>query len=143
MGLESEKADVQLFMDDDAYSRHSGVDFVDAEKFSATGPDRDPHRLNSHLQDYNAFCKDLPNGAAFSADSMEERDRCCHCTIVHKRGTELLVCQPAAEPGLRTWTPVWSWKLLILLCCNHTEALLFCSLPNCLIKKTIKRGNGT
>nr|A1X148.1 RecName: Full=Caveolin-2 [Echinops telfairi]ABL76164.1 caveolin 2 [Echinops telfairi] len=50
MGLESEKADVQLFMDDDAYSRHSGVDFVEAEKFSASGPDRDPHRLNSHLQ---------------------------------------------------------------------------------------------
>ncbi|XP_006882723.1 PREDICTED: caveolin-2 [Elephantulus edwardii] len=51
MGLETEKADVQLFMDDDAYSRHSGVDYADPEKFTGSGPDdRDPHRLNSHLQ---------------------------------------------------------------------------------------------
>ncbi|XP_049750151.1 caveolin-2 isoform X2 [Elephas maximus indicus] len=105
MGLETEKADVQLFMDDDAYSRHSGVDYADPEKFGGSGPDRDPHRFNSHLQDYNAFCKDLPNGPAFSADSMEDCDRCCHCAIVCKRRTKLLFCQPAAEPRLNTWTP--------------------------------------
>ncbi|KAG8514662.1 Caveolin-2 [Galemys pyrenaicus] len=50
MGLETEKADVQLFMDDDSYSRHSGVDYADPEKFVDLGPDRDPHRLNSHLK---------------------------------------------------------------------------------------------
>ncbi|XP_054991284.1 caveolin-2 [Sorex araneus] len=50
MGLETEKADVQLFMDDDAYSRHSGVDYADPEKLAEPGPDRDPHRLNSELK---------------------------------------------------------------------------------------------
>lgn len=50
MGLETEKADVQLFMDDDAYSRHSGVDYADLDKFADSGSDRDPHRLNSHLK---------------------------------------------------------------------------------------------
>ncbi|XP_006729097.1 caveolin-2 [Leptonychotes weddellii] len=50
MGLETEKADVQLFMDDDAYSHHSGVDYADLDKFADSGSDRDPHRLNSHLK---------------------------------------------------------------------------------------------
>lgn len=50
MGLETEKADVQLFMEDDAYSHHSGVDFADPEKFTDAGSDRDPHGLNSHLK---------------------------------------------------------------------------------------------
>ncbi|XP_076970942.1 caveolin-2 isoform X1 [Tamandua tetradactyla] len=51
MGLETEKADVQLFVEDDAYSRHSGdIDYGDPEKFADLGMDRDPHRLNSHLQ---------------------------------------------------------------------------------------------
>ncbi|XP_072820729.1 caveolin-2 isoform X2 [Vicugna pacos] len=50
MGLETEKADVQLFMDDDSYSRHSGIDYGDPEKFADLGTDRDPHRLNSHLK---------------------------------------------------------------------------------------------
>ncbi|KAM4855885.1 caveolin-2 [Callospermophilus lateralis] len=50
MGLETEKADVQLFMDDDAYSHHSSVDYADPEKFVDSGQDRDPHRLNSHLK---------------------------------------------------------------------------------------------
>lgn len=50
MGLETEKADVQLFMDDDSYSRHSGVDYADPEKFADSGQDRDPNRLNSHLK---------------------------------------------------------------------------------------------
>ncbi|XP_007525495.2 caveolin-2 [Erinaceus europaeus] len=50
MGLETEKADVQLFMDDDSYSHHSGVDYEDPEKFVDSGQDRDPHRLNSHLK---------------------------------------------------------------------------------------------
>ncbi|KAK7808498.1 hypothetical protein U0070_014954 [Myodes glareolus] len=50
MGLETEKADVQLFMADDAYSHHSGVDYVDPEKYVDSSHDRDPHRLNSHLK---------------------------------------------------------------------------------------------
>ena len=50
MGLETEKADIQLFMDEDSYSRHSGVDYADPEKFVDPGSDRDPHRLNSHLK---------------------------------------------------------------------------------------------
>lgn len=50
MGLETEKADVQLFLDDESYSRHSGVDYADPEKFADAGLDRDPHRLNSHLK---------------------------------------------------------------------------------------------
>uniref|UniRef100_A0A8I3NF78 Caveolin n=2 Tax=Canis lupus familiaris TaxID=9615 RepID=A0A8I3NF78_CANLF len=50
MGLETEKADVQLCMDDDAYSRHSAVDFGDLEQLADSGSDRDPRRLNSHLQ---------------------------------------------------------------------------------------------
>ncbi|XP_049627000.1 caveolin-2 [Suncus etruscus] len=50
MGLETEKADVQLFMDDDSYSRHSGVHYADPEKFVESGPDRDPHGLNSELK---------------------------------------------------------------------------------------------
>ncbi|XP_025785819.1 caveolin-2 isoform X2 [Puma concolor] len=105
MGLETEKADVQLFMDDDSYSRHSGVDYADPDKFADSGSDRDPHRLNSNLKDYNAFCKDLPNGPAFSADNMEEHNRCCHCPTVHKCRTQLLFCQLATKPRLNTWTP--------------------------------------
>ncbi|KAK2096485.1 Caveolin-2 [Saguinus oedipus] len=50
MGLETEKADVQLFMDDDSYSHHSGLEYADPEKFADSGQDRDPHRLNSHLK---------------------------------------------------------------------------------------------
>ncbi|XP_012576453.1 PREDICTED: caveolin-2 isoform X2 [Condylura cristata] len=105
MGLETEKADVQLFMDDDSYSRHSGVDYADPEKFVDLGQDRDPHRLNSHLKDCNAFCKDLPNDPAFSTDNMEECDRCCPCPTVHQCRTQLLFHQPATEPRLNTWTP--------------------------------------
>lgn len=50
MGLETEKADVQLFMADDAYSHHSGVDYADPEKYIDSSHDRDPHQLNSHLK---------------------------------------------------------------------------------------------
>ncbi|XP_062064648.1 caveolin-2 isoform X2 [Lepus europaeus] len=112
MGLETEKADVQLFMDDDAYSHHSGVDFADPEKFADTGPDRDPHGLNSHLKDFDAFRKDLLNGPAFSADDMEECDRCCHCATVYKHRTMLLFCQLAAESRLSTWTTDLESRLL-------------------------------
>ena len=50
MGLETEKADVQLFMEDDSYSRHSCVEYGDPEKLADSGPDRDPNRLNSNLK---------------------------------------------------------------------------------------------
>ncbi|KAM5206055.1 caveolin-2 isoform 2-T2 [Hipposideros larvatus] len=105
MGLETEKADVQLFMDDDTYSRHSGVDYADPEKFADSGGDRDPNRLNSHLKDCNAVCKDLPNGPAFHADNMEECDRCYYRPTVCERRTQLLFCQLPAEPRLNTRTP--------------------------------------
>uniref|UniRef100_A0A8I4A152 Caveolin n=1 Tax=Callithrix jacchus TaxID=9483 RepID=A0A8I4A152_CALJA len=49
MGLETEKADMQLFMDDDSYSHHSGLEYANPEKFVDSGQDRDSHRLNSHL----------------------------------------------------------------------------------------------
>ncbi|XP_076970980.1 caveolin-2 isoform X2 [Tamandua tetradactyla] len=113
MGLETEKADVQLFVEDDAYSRHSGdIDYGDPEKFADLGMDRDPHRLNSHLQDSNAFCKDLPNGPAFSTDNMEECDRYCHCPGVCERRAHFLFCQPTAEPRLNAPTPgLRIWKL--------------------------------
>ncbi|KAL4669696.1 hypothetical protein H8959_008250 [Pygathrix nigripes] len=62
--------------------------------------------------DFNAFCKDLPNDSAFSADNMEECDRCFHCSIVYKRRTKLLFCQPATEPGLNTWTPGLEIRIL-------------------------------
>uniref|UniRef100_A0A8C5ZNY3 Caveolin-2 n=1 Tax=Marmota marmota marmota TaxID=9994 RepID=A0A8C5ZNY3_MARMA len=116
MGLETEKADVQLFMDDDAYSHHSSVDYADPEKFVDSGQDRDPHRLNSHLKDYNAFCKDLPDGSTFSADNMEECDRCYHCPIVYKHWTLLLFCQFATEQGLSI-TLSGDLNTVILLCC--------------------------
>nr|XP_019598787.1 PREDICTED: caveolin-2 isoform X2 [Rhinolophus sinicus] len=105
MGLETEKADVQLFMDDDSYSRHSGVDYADPQKFADAGGDRDPNQLNSHLKDCNAVCKDVPHGPAFRADNMEERDRYGYCPAVCERGTQLLFCQCAAEPRLNTRTP--------------------------------------
>ncbi|XP_025320527.1 caveolin-2 isoform X2 [Canis lupus baileyi] len=112
MGLETEKADVQLCMDDDAYSRHSAVDFGDLEQLADSGSDRDPRRLNSHLQDYNAFREDLPHGPAFGADHMEECNRCCHCPVVFKCRTQLLFCQLASESRLSTWTPgLESWIL--------------------------------
>ncbi|XP_054582090.1 caveolin-2 isoform X2 [Eptesicus fuscus] len=50
MGLETEKADVQLFMDEDAYSHHSGLDYAHPEKYVDSDPDRDPNQLNSHLK---------------------------------------------------------------------------------------------
>ncbi|XP_075809674.1 caveolin-2 isoform X2 [Microtus pennsylvanicus] len=117
MGLETEKADVQLFMADDAYSHHSGVDYVDPEKYVDSSHDRDPHRLNSHLKDPNAFCEDLPNGPAFRADHMEECDRCCHWSIVCKHRTLFLVCQHAAEPRLTAWSAgpdVWMLYYLLM-----------------------------
>ncbi|XP_070279863.1 caveolin-2 isoform X3 [Myotis yumanensis] len=106
MGLETEKADVQLFMDEDAYSHHSGLDYAHPAKCADSDPDRDPNQLNEHLKDYNAFCKDLPNGPAFSADNMEERDRRRHCPVVCERRAHPLFCQRAAEPRLNTWSQV-------------------------------------
>lgn len=50
MGLETEKADVQLFLDEDAYGPQSGPEGADPEKCADAGGDRDPYRLNSHLQ---------------------------------------------------------------------------------------------
>ncbi|XP_036280815.1 caveolin-2 [Pipistrellus kuhlii] len=50
MGLETEKADVQLFMDEDAYSQHSGLDYGPPDKYADSNPDRDPLQLNSHLK---------------------------------------------------------------------------------------------
>ncbi|XP_059536089.1 caveolin-2-like [Myotis daubentonii] len=50
MGLETEKADVQLFMDEDAYSHHSGLDYTHPAKCADSDPDRDPNQLNEHLK---------------------------------------------------------------------------------------------
>lgn len=48
MGLEKEKADIKIFMDDDDFTRSSSP--VLPEKSLQTSPDRDPNGLNSHLQ---------------------------------------------------------------------------------------------
>ncbi|XP_019398956.1 PREDICTED: caveolin-2 [Crocodylus porosus] len=46
MGLEKEKADIKIFMDEDKLSRGSDADPADTKK----SLDRDPHGLNAHLQ---------------------------------------------------------------------------------------------
>lgn len=44
MGLEKEKADIQIFMDDDGFPRGSSSPVLPEKS-----PDRDPNGLNSHL----------------------------------------------------------------------------------------------
>ncbi|XP_053318564.1 caveolin-2 [Spea bombifrons] len=48
MGLEKEKADARIFMDEDDFNR-SSVPML-TEKNIDNSPNRDPHRLNSHLK---------------------------------------------------------------------------------------------
>ncbi|KAE8615898.1 hypothetical protein XENTR_v10008656 [Xenopus tropicalis] len=48
MGLEKEKADARIFMDEDELN-HSTVPML-TEKTFDNSPDRDPHKLNSHLK---------------------------------------------------------------------------------------------
>ncbi|KAM4677423.1 caveolin-2 [Discoglossus pictus] len=48
MGLENEKADARIFMDEGEFN-HSSVPMITEKSFD-NHPDRDPHRLNSHLK---------------------------------------------------------------------------------------------
>ncbi|CAJ0968468.1 unnamed protein product [Ranitomeya imitator] len=48
MGLEKEKADARIFMDEDEFNRSSAP--MLAEKSYDSEPDRDPHDLNGHLK---------------------------------------------------------------------------------------------
>ncbi|XP_061496033.1 caveolin-2 isoform X2 [Rhineura floridana] len=50
MGLEKEKADTKIFMDEDGFNRSSSPVFSDAENSLEKTPDRDPHGINTHLQ---------------------------------------------------------------------------------------------
>nr|XP_054487710.1 caveolin-2 [Agelaius phoeniceus] len=51
MGLETEKVDTRIFMDDDdSFPRSGGPALSDTEKCAEDELDRDPHGLNSHLQ---------------------------------------------------------------------------------------------
>ncbi|XP_053113171.1 caveolin-2 isoform X3 [Hemicordylus capensis] len=50
MGLEKEKADTKIFMDDDGFNRSSSPALSDTEKSLEKAPDRDPHGLNTHLK---------------------------------------------------------------------------------------------
>ncbi|NWV66069.1 CAV2 protein, partial [Malurus elegans] len=50
MGLETEKADTRIFMDDDNFPRSGGPALSEAEKCAEDELDRDPHGMNSHLQ---------------------------------------------------------------------------------------------
>lgn len=49
MGLETEKADTRIFMDDDNFPP-GGPALSEAEKYAEDEQDRDPHGLNAHLQ---------------------------------------------------------------------------------------------
>ncbi|XP_073429440.1 caveolin-2 [Dendrobates tinctorius] len=48
MGLEKEKADARIFMDEDEFNRSSAPMLT--EKSYDSQPDRDPHDLNGHLK---------------------------------------------------------------------------------------------
>ncbi|XP_072257649.1 caveolin-2 [Pyxicephalus adspersus] len=49
MGLEKEKADARIFMDDDEFNR-SDMPMLTEKTYESNPPNRDPHNLNSHLQ---------------------------------------------------------------------------------------------
>ncbi|XP_044136233.1 caveolin-2 [Bufo gargarizans] len=48
MGIEKEKADARIFMDEDEFNRSSAP--MITEKSYESEPDRDPHNLNGHLK---------------------------------------------------------------------------------------------
>ncbi|XP_064363539.1 caveolin-2 [Dromaius novaehollandiae] len=50
MGLEKEKADTRIFMDDDNFTRAGGPALSDAEKSAEDDSERDPNGLNTHLK---------------------------------------------------------------------------------------------
>ncbi|XP_017673400.1 caveolin-2 [Chiroxiphia lanceolata] len=50
MGLETEKVDTRIFMDDDNFPRSGGPVLSEAEKCAEDELDRDPHGMNAHLQ---------------------------------------------------------------------------------------------
>nr|XP_056703141.1 caveolin-2 [Euleptes europaea] len=50
MGLEKEKADTKIFMDEEGFNRSSSPALSDMEKSSEKAPDRDPRGINSHLK---------------------------------------------------------------------------------------------
>lgn len=50
MGLETEKADTRIFMDDDNFPGSGGPALSEGEKGAEDELDRDPRGLNAHLQ---------------------------------------------------------------------------------------------
>ncbi|NXH14867.1 CAV2 protein, partial [Bucco capensis] len=50
MGLETEKGDTRIFMDDDSFPRSGGSALPEAEKCAEDELDRDPRGMNGHLQ---------------------------------------------------------------------------------------------
>ncbi|XP_068132557.1 caveolin-2 [Hyperolius riggenbachi] len=49
MGLEKEKADARIFMDEEEFNR-STMPMLSEKTYTANHHDRDPHNLNSHLK---------------------------------------------------------------------------------------------
>lgn len=62
MGLEKEKADTKIFMDDEGFNRSSSPALSDTEKSLEKVPDRDPHGLNSHLKVSGWLGRAFPRG---------------------------------------------------------------------------------
>ncbi|KAL8221292.1 UNVERIFIED_CONTAM: Caveolin-2 [Gekko kuhli] len=50
MGLEKEKADTKIFMDEEGFTRSSSPALSETEKSLEKVLDRDPHGLNNHLK---------------------------------------------------------------------------------------------
>ncbi|NXY91502.1 CAV2 protein, partial [Alcedo cyanopectus] len=50
MGLETEKADTRIFMDDEYFPRSGSPALPEAEKCAEDDLDRDPRSMNAHLQ---------------------------------------------------------------------------------------------
>ncbi|KAM3832977.1 caveolin-2 isoform 2-T2 [Vipera latastei] len=50
MGLEKEKMDTKIFMDEDGFNRSNSPAPSETDKNLEKAPDRDPHGLNSHLK---------------------------------------------------------------------------------------------
>ncbi|XP_039192948.1 caveolin-2 [Crotalus tigris] len=50
MGLEKEKMDTKIFMDEDGFNRSNSPASSETDKNLEKAPERDPHGLNSHLK---------------------------------------------------------------------------------------------
>lgn len=106
MGLEKEKADTKIFMDDDeGFNRSSSPTLSDAEKSLEKAPDRDPHGLNSHLKVRGWGGLYLSPLRLFRAGGSSSEPLKCLC---HLRPFQLGACPP---PPTHPLFPPWELKL--------------------------------